>query len=214
MFLIMEPTSIEQKQIAAARAVDEAEMPTTIEGWYQARCRAPSDIYQHLPLLRRFAEQCFTVTELGVRTVVSTWAFLAGLQGRDGRLLSVDYIHPKECGGDLEAVARLAQAAGIKFEFRLADDREIELLPTDLLFIDTWHVYEQLKAELTRHADKAQKFIILHDTETFATQGETEGHSGLLKALDEFLYSAEGQKWFVREQHKNCNGLTVLERRA
>lgn len=48
-----------------------------IEEKYQQHCNTPSDINEHLPTLRRYAEQCETVCELGVRGVVSTWAFLA-----------------------------------------------------------------------------------------------------------------------------------------
>lgn len=195
----------------------------TIEEKYQMACRTPTDIYQHLPTLRRYAKECHTVTELGVRTIVSTWAFLAGLKEAGGggaaatKLLSVDYIHPRVCGADLDEVMRMAAAEGIDFEFRQEDDRTIDLPITGLLFIDTWHVYEQLNAELFRHAVKAQQFIILHDTETFARVGETEGHAGLKLALNKFLNGAngpDGAHWKVREHFTHCNGLTVLERRA
>ena len=128
-------------------------------------------------------------------------------------MVSVDAIHPRDAGGDLAEVERLAATEGIEFEFILADDRKITLPFTDLLFIDTWHVYDQLVLELDRHAGKARKFIILHDTETFGMTGEAPGHKGLKPALDEFLASHEGRHWFVLEEFHNCNGLMVLERR-
>jgi hypothetical protein len=201
----------------------------SIEEKYQMACKTPSDIFEHLPTLRKYASECQHVTELGVRTIISTWAFLAGLKdgvgnGGEGAaatflrrgvaatLVSVDAIHPRDAGGDLGEVERLAAAEGIGFEFYLADDREITLPYTDLLFIDTWHVYDQLMTELDRHAGKARKFIILHDTETFGLTGEAPGHRGLKPALDEFLASYEGKCWKVREHFTNCNGLTVLER--
>jgi len=229
----------------------------TIEDKYQAACKTPSDIFEHLPTLRRYAAKCGPrwskdgdstgrasgvgagatprgghVTELGVRTIVSTWAFLAGLkdgaerppsprpsppgEGEDApRLVSVDAIHPRDAGGDLDEVIRLARQEEIWFEFYLADDRLINLPLTDLLFIDTWHVYDQLRLELERHAGQARKFIILHDTETFGLMGETPGHRGLKPALEEFLsgtYGPDGTHWRVREHLTNCNGLTVLER--
>ena len=40
-------------------------------------CQQPSDINQHLPTLKRYSDQCEVVVEMGVRNVVSTWAFLA-----------------------------------------------------------------------------------------------------------------------------------------
>lgn len=182
----------------------------TIEQKYQEKCATPSDINQHLPTLRKYAEQCQTVTEMGVRTIVSTWAFLAAKPA--GGVLSIDYIHPVKHGGNLDEVLELACREGVPFNFIETDTRQIEIPPTDLLFIDTWHVYEQLKIELDRHAPKARKFIILHDTETFGERGETEGHRGLRPALEEFLFTQEGKNWSVREVFNNCNGLTVLER--
>ena len=180
-----------------------------LETKYQEHCARPSDINQHLPTLRRYAQECRTVVEMGVRTIVSTWAFLAA---RPASLVSVDYIHPRDHGGNLEEVYALVEGEGIAFNFLQADTREIEIAPTDLLFIDTWHVYEQLKVELERHASKVQKFIILHDTVTFGECGETAGHRGLQPALQEFLETDEGKKWQVGEVFTNCNGLTVLQR--
>jgi hypothetical protein len=37
----------------------------------------PSDINEHLPILKKYASQCSHITEMGVRTGVSTWSFLA-----------------------------------------------------------------------------------------------------------------------------------------
>lgn len=102
------------------------------------------------------------------------------------------------------------------FEFRLgdttADDFAIE--PTDLLFIDTLHVYDQLKKELDRHAACVRQFIIMHDTTTFGEIGEPIDGSpnarGLWPAIEEFLESH--CDWQLRERFTNNNGLTVLSR--
>jgi len=211
----------------------------TIEEKYREKCTQPSDIHEHLPVLRRYTEQCCHITELGVRTVVSTWAFLAGLaeprpgteprpgigstesrptEPRSGTmrptLISVDIAAPAKHGGNLNEVITAAEAASIQFHFIESDDLKIELAPTDLLFIDTWHEYKQLKAELALHAGKARKFIILHDTETYGTHGERLDPSvppppGLRPALIEFLL--DHPEWRVKEHLTNCNGLTVLE---
>jgi hypothetical protein len=63
----------------------------------------------------------------------------------------------------------------------------VEIEPTDMLFIDTFHVYEQLRRELALHAGKARRFIVLHDTTTFGEKGEREGSRGLWPAVAEFL---------------------------
>jgi hypothetical protein len=95
--------------------------------------------------------------------------------------------------------------------------------PCDLLFIDTWHCYLQLKKELTRHHSKVNKYIILHDTVSYANVDEksademgvlnhieTNLPKGLWSAVEEFLY--ENKNWVVWEKKPNNNGLTILKR--
>jgi hypothetical protein len=47
----------------------------------------------------------------------------------------------------------------------------VEIEPTDLLLIDTLHVYEQLQAELRRHAGQVRKYVVLPGTGTHGFQG-------------------------------------------
>lgn len=170
-----------------------------IEEIYQRHCETYSDIYQHLPVLKRYAEGK-RVVELGVRAIVSTWAFLAG---NPKSLLSVDIKYPHEYGGDLTAVELLAYQAGIPFAFKLADSLEIDLPEHDVLFIDTIHEYEQLSKELARHSPKTKEYIIMHDT-------HLEGDIGMGKAIAEFL--AANDNWKIQEDYTWNNGLTVLRR--
>ena len=162
----------------------------------------PSDINEHLETLKRYAEVCNTVTEMGVRSVVSTWAFLAA---RPKKLTSIDI---EEC--PIGVIKELAIGVGVDFKFILADTRSIVIEQTDLLFIDTWHVYDQLKIELDLHGNKANKFIIMHDTTIYGENGDTPGYKGLWPAVEEFLVL--NNNWRLKERHHNCNGLTVLER--
>ena len=99
----------------------------------------------------------------------------------------------------------------------------------DLVFIDTWHVYGQLKRELAKFSKVTNKYILMHDTTVDKVQGETirsnwdakqqsldsgipeeEILCGLQKAIDEFLL--ENKDWVLREEYTNNNGLTVLEK--
>jgi hypothetical protein len=41
---------------------------------------------------------------------------------------------------------------------------EVEIEETELLFIDTYHYYAQLKKELKLHAGKISRYIAFHDT--------------------------------------------------
>ena len=60
------------------------------------------------------------------------------------------------------------------------DTRAVEIDPTDVLFIDTRHDYDQLAAELARHAEEVRRAIALHDTTAFGDRGETPGARGAL----------------------------------
>lgn len=177
---------------------------------YKQLCESPSDIFEHLPTLKDLASECNHVTEMGVRYIVSTYAFLEGL-GSGKKLVSIDITHPAQYGGDLSNAQITAQQKGIDFSFIQADTLKIDIEPTDLLFIDTLHRYNQLKEELAKHADKARKYIAFHDTTTFATMGDdgVEGN-GLWKAIEEFL--AEHPEWKIKHRYTNNNGLTILQR--
>jgi glycosyltransferase involved in cell wall biosynthesis/predicted Zn-dependent protease len=167
---------------------------------YFAACRTPSDINEHLPVLVVLARGCRHVTEFGTRTGVSTTAFL---YSQPDRLVCYDRVR-------FPQVDRLVLVAGrTDFTFREADVLWAEIEETDLLFIDTLHDYEQLTQELSLHAGKARRYIVLHDTTTFGETGETPGHRGLWPAVEEFL--AKGS-FRLKERRTNNNGLTVLER--
>lgn len=177
-----------------------------------ARCiLAGGDTAEHLPLLRALVERLVaaqTVVEMGVRGVVTTWAFLAA---RPSRLVSVDIAWPP--ADELAEARRCAAEVGTDFEFVLADTLALEPIPCDILFIDTLHTYAQLRAELDRHAASVQAFIVLHDTATFGHRGEDGTEPGLLAAVQEFLEAfGEERPYAVVHDAPECNGLIVLER--
>ena len=179
-----------------------------IDHAYQEKCLRGSDINEHLPTLKKYAGVCDHVTEMGVRGLVSTYSFLAA---RPKALISIDIQAPPRFCTTYPTLVQVAQAAGTRFRFQLADTLVVEIEETDLLFIDTEHTYKQLKEELLRHAAKARKFILLHDTETFGyADMEPSKGKGLMPALHEFL--AQNPQWSIIEHFENNNGLTVLGR--
>ena len=168
-----------------------------------------SDINEHLWVLAQYAQECKHITELGVRSVVSTWALASG---NPEVLRSYDLNHPNNSyfgGSTYDQFIDALQETKIDFLFTEADDLTIEIEETDLLFIDTWHVYQQLKKELELHGNKARKYIIFHDTVTFGQDGEGGG-MGLIPAINEFLL--ENSHWSILEHRENNNGLMVLHR--
>jgi hypothetical protein len=198
----------EQKtnRIAAApmNSGAQAGMTTSaLETIYAQKCKRPSDINQHLPILRKYAEQCSHITEFGVRGVVSTWALLAG---KPHTLNSYDIrYHP-----NVEKAKKIAAENDIEFTFTTKNVLHVEIADTDLLFIDTYHTYGQLKAELRLHGNKARKFLIMHDTTIFGRKGADGSDKGLLDAIEEFI--SQNPQWKIVEQADDNIGLTVLQR--
>ncbi len=172
-----------------------------IESKYQELCNTPSDINEHLPVLKRYASECKHITEMGVRGIVSTYALLAA---KPMTLISYDI---RYC--DWEPLRD--KAFPIDFRFIQGDTREIIIEPTEMLFIDTLHNYDQLTKELKLHAPKVSKYIVFHDTTTYAYVGESyDGLSrlGLWVAIEEFL--EKNREWSIKERLTNNNGLTIL----
>ena len=177
-----------------------------LENIYNQRCSMPSDINEHLPTLKKYAEECDHITEMGVRWVVSTFAFI---MGKPKKLISIDIDPIEKHGIQTIDLISLAKTAGVEFEFVLGDTTEIEIEETDFLFIDTLHTYTQLKKELALHPSKVKKYIGFHDTTTFAQVGEYK-EVGLWPAIEEFLNS--NPEWVIAEKFENNNGLTILKR--
>jgi len=181
--------------------------------------RTPSDINEHIPTLIEYASECDHITEMGVRAITSTWAFLgAGPK----KLISYDMENPNHYGANINVVYDVAKQYGLDYEFIQADVLTIDIEETDLLFLDTWHAYDQLKAELDKHNSKARKYIIMHDTTSYefrdepltsenTFKGEKSSGKGLWPAITEFL--AENNNWEIYKRFTNNNGLTVLKRK-
>lgn len=180
---------------------------------YQQACKTPSDINEHLPVLYDLAKECTHITEMGVRSVVSTWAFM---YRNPSVLIGIDlHVHPN---------IDIALNSYPKWNFIQGDTLKIDIEPTDLLFIDTLHIYSQLKKELLKHGKKAKKYIVFHDTTTYGTNDEPtdwqtpeimenykeEEKKGLMPAIEEFLN--ENKEWYIYRQYTNNNGLTILKR--
>jgi hypothetical protein len=155
---------------------------------------------------------------MGVRWIVSTYAFLVA---KPKKMFSIDIQHPLNWGASIEQVEEYAKEIGCQYKFWQTNNLEIEIEETDLLFIDTWHSYKQLKAELDLHASKVKKYIILHDTVLFGDKDELNSYNefgwyneldkkGLTPAINEFL--EEHKEWNTHKVYTNNNGLTILKR--
>jgi len=198
----------------------------SIQSRYLTAAATPSDINEHLPVLFDYTKRCSSVVECGVRDIVSSWAFAYGLMGvPDNQYTLVDPYR----GGEMDSFLMTCRLAGVNAEFVNQSDLECPLVKADLLFIDTWHVYGQLKRELNRWNASIAKYIILHDTTVDGEKGETirvgwnatlqsarsgipvsEINKGLWPAVTEFL--TDHPEWTLERRLTNNNGLTILSR--
>lgn len=168
---------------------------------YQDACAKDTDIHEHLPVLSELTSQCTHVTELGVGWAQSTRAFLR----HDIELHSYEFM-PQP--GIVEFFEQ-AKNAGRNVTLHIDDTRKVEIAETDLLFVDSLHIYEQVQKELELHANKARKYIGFHDTTTYADNGEFGG-KGIWPAIQEFIDTHP--EWQLVERRTNNNGLTILKR--
>ena len=199
-----------------------------VEDKFQIHSNSSSDINEHLPTLSKYASECESVFETGVRGCVSSWAFARGLlqnSSSNKRLFLNDI---DVC--DITELLCATKSLPIQIQFEWKNNLELDLSENfDLTFIDTWHVYGQLKRELQKFAPITNKYIIMHDTTVDEWQGETirlgmnarnqsmfsgfpleEINKGLWFAVQEFLNS--NTNWVVHERFTNNNGLTILRR--
>jgi hypothetical protein len=175
-----------------------------LESEYNKARNVVSDINENVHILYDLAKECTHVTEMGVRTGVSTRALLySGVN----KLISYDL----NLDSKVESLFKYARSIGRDAEYIKADVLKIEIEETDLLFIDTYHTYSQLKQELQLHGNKARKYLAFHDTMTFGLTGEnTKERNGLLSAIIEFII--KNPQWRFKVYKTNNNGFTVLER--
>ncbi len=181
--------------------------PKPLEQLYEEAANTPSDFNEHVPALRKLAEECDSFVEFGTRHGVSSVAILAA---QPRRFVTVD----KACAG-----CHIAHIVAVKgatdFELVQADSLEYEIPePVDAIFLDTFHSAKQIEAELRKHAPKARKYIALHDTEApwgFMDEGGTDG-GGIRAGLAKWQETEEGRRWQMIEDRKNNHGFAVLKR--
>lgn len=169
---------------------------------YKLVCKGPSDINEHLPILKEYGEKCKHITELGTRYGNSTIAFMAA---RPEKFITYDV----QYNSKLDYLELVAKDNSINFEIRIENPQEIE--QTDLLFIDTDHHVDQCSKELMLHADKVNKYLIFHDVVSFWEKGQGyEKGGGLKYAIEPFM--ASHPEWKQVYRAENNNGLLILER--
>ena len=176
---------------------------TSLDKNFRHLCNTPSDINEHLPVLRCYAEKVKHITEMGVRQGNSTIAFISG---KPLKIISYDI---DDCCFAKELIFGCKPLSS-EWIFIQSDVTQIEIEQTELLFIDTYHTYKQLKTELELHSARVEKYLIFHDVVTYGEIGEDGTLPGLQQAVIEFLEN--NKMWEVKEYFPKNNGLLVLEK--
>lgn len=195
---------------------------------YNELCSKRSDINEHLPTLYDYATKCSSIFETGVRGVISSWSFVYGLANNNLNEKKLFMNDIEIC--DNKKLTEMANMVGVSVEHEWINNLHINMTQNyDLIFIDTWHVYGQLKRELNKFAPFANKYIVLHDTTVDGIRGETvrlkwdaveqskqsgipvdEINKGLWPAVEEFLLN--NKDWALEKRYTNNNGLTILKK--
>jgi hypothetical protein len=195
---------------------------------YELLKNTKSDINEHLETLFNHAKECETVLELGVRGCVSSYAFAYGLLNNNKQTKHLMMNDLTEC--DIKQLLHYSKKTDLNIKYKWINDLELEVKQNyDLVFIDTYHIYGQLKRELNKFSTITNKYIILHDTEVDKIHGEClrngwnpaqmayitgipieEHKEGLQKAVDEFLLN--NPEWKIKIVYNNNNGLTILHK--
>ncbi len=217
-FLFLASTSILYGKPSTARIA--------LKHQYEHAINAPSDINEHVSLLRFLAKECSSVVEIGLRTMVSSWGILEGLSESPAAsryYLGIDIASPPP--ETLNLAKQLAKENGITFRFWQVDDLNVDIVPTELLFIDSLHTYCHLTYELEKFSPKVSKYIAMHDTsEPWGYTNDNSYHgdyteypaeydrnkSGLWTAVEDFLQ--RHPEWTLYERRLNNHGFTVLKR--
>ena len=187
---------------------------------YNEHKNTPSDINEHLETLYNLGKECSHITEMGVRWVSSTWPLV---YSNPKKIISYDIV----TNPNIIEVINLCNEYSVDYSFQEKDVLQLEIEPTELLFIDTLHTYNQLIKELEIHSNKVSKYIVLHDTEFFGRVDESVYEhasnlikenpitkQGLMTAVEDFLSTKLGQSWELFKIYENNNGLTVLKNKS
>lgn len=189
------------------------------------------DITEHVSTLIKYGRKCDHIVEMGVRYGWSTRSFLFT---EPKRLHSFDkypwnsishYGADPKTGNFYYNYYKQLYKDKVDFVMTLADTTSMDPVEEcELLFIDTFHHRDALSAELNLHGNRAEKFIIIHDTETYGERGEedfngtfvkwkstSEPGTGLWHAINPWLES--NPHWSIAHHYKNNNGLTILARK-
>lgn len=188
--------------------IARARQPATLEDAYRQLLGAGTDISGHLPTLVEICGRTDAkrVVELGVRSGVSTVAWLYGLCETEGHLWSVD----------VEAPPPLQHSRWTFVRGEDTDPFVLGQLPeeVDAVFVDTDHRYDLTLEEIRSYAPRVRSggCMIFHDTaeESFEHHATPQPPFPVRAAVRELLGENPIREVAKVEEYENDHGLTVV----
>jgi len=203
-----------------------------IQNIYNNNCTTPTEVFKLLPIFKDYATKSTSVLVLGVQDIYYENPILSalvfGLLNNNNTTKKLILNDKYVC--NIPTILNVANDLDLGLDVKTKWCNSLELNLTqnvDLTFIDTWHVYGQLKRELAKFAPLTNNYIIMHDTVIDEVYGETirrgldataqatesgftldEINCGVGKAIDEFL--AANSNRVVDQKIIFNNGLTIL----
>jgi hypothetical protein len=201
----------------------------TFSQMYDFVCQKGSTFKQHAEAVKKIAQKCSSITELGVQGMNSGIGLLYGLSESPHSLrsyLGIDINFPPE--NILNKVRKMAEDSGINFTFKQISDLDFSILdPVDFLHIDTSHTYLHLTYELETFAPFVRSYILMHDTsDPYGYRDDSppkpeldfrypahinRKKRGLWIAIEDFLY--EHSDWSLYERGLESPGYTIIKRK-
>ena len=166
--------------------------------------KAGGPLSSYLLTLATLARGCDHVTEFGVHGGESTLAFLHGISNKEAQLRSYHPSPVPEIGSLLE------RRPDIPLKFSIAEPTDISPIDsTDLLFLNTRPIHSQILRELSTHACRVQRFLVIPQTEQFSKAGADSG-PGISRALLEWITTHP--EWKIELRSSQNGGLTIMKR--
>lgn len=148
--------------------------------------------------IKQYLKECESYTEFGImQGPTLALACLSGIHKIRAYDINLEWYNKAK-----NLFEQYTNTNNINFKVNKGNTLTCTIEPADLLYIDSLHEYRHLKGELTRHASKIKKYIIMHDT---------TGRPELIPAIDEFL--KDNPCWGKITECTESVGFTTLKRK-
>ena len=198
-----------------------------IKNKYEDLSKQSGGINVYLSKINKYAKECETIIELGVKNPTISWTLVNGLldNNKKTKILTLNNVKY-----DVDELLKETQKTNVKINCVSGNIDNIK--EVDMTIIDTWHVYGQLKRDLIDCCNRTNKYIIIPNTSIDEWDGEAirtkmsqkdmikesalsgipinEIKMGIWPAINDFLKN-HGE-WTISERCIENNGLTILKK--